>query len=111
MAGTKAGGQKAAKTNKELYGDKFYSQIGAKGGKNGHSGGFAYNHALASLAGAKGGRTSKRGKGYNDDWKKIKHVAEKMYFEDEKSLAEIARFTGMSYGSLRSRFNKEFFGI
>lgn len=37
MAGTKAGGQKSAKTNKEKYGDNFYREIGAKGGKNGHT--------------------------------------------------------------------------
>ena len=62
MAGTKAGGLKAAKTNKEKYGDNFYREIGAKGGKNGYTGGFAANPELARLAGAKGGRKSKRGK-------------------------------------------------
>lgn len=62
MAGTKAGGLKAARTNKEKYGDDFYREMGRKGGKNGHTGGFAANPELARIAGAKGGRISKRGK-------------------------------------------------
>lgn len=62
MAGTKAGGRKAAATNKTKYGSDFYAEIGRKGGKNGHTGGFAANPALAKIAGAKGGRVSKRGK-------------------------------------------------
>lgn len=62
MAGTKAGGLKAARTNKEKYGDDFYREMGRKGGKNGHTGGFAANPELAKIAGAKGGRISKRGK-------------------------------------------------
>ncbi|MBR1801631.1 hypothetical protein IJ768_00160 [Candidatus Saccharibacteria bacterium] len=61
MAGTKAGGIKAAQTNKAKYGKEFYARIGAKGGRLGHTGGFAANPTLARLAGAKGGRLSKRG--------------------------------------------------
>ena len=61
MAGTKAGGKKAAASNKARYGKDFYSTIGRKGGQNGHTGGFAKNRALARVAGAKGGRISKRG--------------------------------------------------
>lgn len=61
MAGTKAGGKKAAATNKAKYGDKFYANIGRKGGSNGHTGGFAANPELAKVAGAKGGKISKRG--------------------------------------------------
>lgn len=60
MSGTKIGGQKAAKKNRELYGDNFYRMIGSKGGQNGHTGGFATNPALARIAGAKGGRISRR---------------------------------------------------
>jgi len=33
MTGTKAGGLKAGKTNKERYGEDFYKKIGAMGGK------------------------------------------------------------------------------
>lgn len=61
MAGTKAGGQKAAAKN--LAKDpSFYAKIGAKGGRNGNTGGFAANPDLARLAGAKGGRISRRRK-------------------------------------------------
>ena len=62
MAGTKAGGVKAANTNKERHGKDFYAKIGAKGGVNGHTGGFAANRELARIAGAKGGRISRRRK-------------------------------------------------
>ena len=62
MAGTKAGGRKATATNKSKYGKDFYAEIGRKGGQNGHTGGFAANPELAKIAGAKGGRISKRGK-------------------------------------------------
>jgi len=61
MAGTKTGGQKAAAKN--LARDPFfYAKIGAKGGKNGNTGGFAANPELARIAGAKGGKISRRTK-------------------------------------------------
>lgn len=62
MAGTKAGGIKAAQTNKDKHGADFYAKIGAKGGKLGRTGGFAANPELARIAGAKGGRISRRKK-------------------------------------------------
>jgi general stress protein YciG len=59
MAGTKAGGQKAAAKN--LAKDpNFYAKIGSKGGKNGNTGGFAANPELARIAGKKGGTISRR---------------------------------------------------
>lgn len=61
MSGTREGGLKAAKTNLERNGKDFYSRIGSQGGKNGHTGGFAANPALAREAGRKGGKKSKRG--------------------------------------------------
>lgn len=70
MAGTKAGGQKAAKTNIEKYGKDFYRENGRKGGRNGHSGGFASEvigrdgltgWQRAKIAGRKGGTISRRG--------------------------------------------------
>ena len=61
MAGTKEGGRKAAATNKANHGANFYAEIGRKGGRNGHTGGFAADPELARIAGAKGGRKSKRG--------------------------------------------------
>lgn len=60
MANTKEGGQKARKTNIKKYGKDFYALIGAKGGRNGHTGGFAANHDHAVAAGRKGGLTSSR---------------------------------------------------
>lgn len=61
MAGTKAGGKKAAEKN--LARDpEFYARIGRKGGQNGTTGGFAANPDLARIAGAKGGRISRRRK-------------------------------------------------
>lgn len=62
MAGTAAGGKKAAATNKERHGAGFYARIGAKGGRLGTTGGFAANPELARIAGAKGGRKSRRTK-------------------------------------------------
>ncbi len=62
MAGTKAGGQKAAATNKTKYGKDFYARIGQMGGKIGHTGGFYANRELARAAGARGGRISRRTK-------------------------------------------------
>lgn len=62
MAGTKTGGKSAAATNKAKYGADFYAKIGAKGGKVGRTGGFFANRDLARVAGAKGGRISRRTK-------------------------------------------------
>lgn len=61
MSGTREGGAKAAETNKKKYGSDFYAEIGRKGGRNGHTGGFYANPELARIAGAIGGRKSKRG--------------------------------------------------
>lgn len=74
MAGTRAGGIKARNTNREKYGADWYAQIGRKGGANGHTGGFASEEKggdgltgpeRARIAGAKGGRISRRGKAIN----------------------------------------------
>ncbi len=62
MAGTKLGGKRAAQTNKAKYGEDFYKNIGAKGGRLGRTGGFFANRELARRAGAKGGRISRRTK-------------------------------------------------
>ena len=56
------GGIRAAAKIKAERGEDFYREIGAKGGRNGHTGGFASNPELARIAGAKGGRISRRGK-------------------------------------------------
>lgn len=71
MAGTPQGGARAAATNKSKYGADFYAMIGAKGGQNGKTGGFASDkkgadgltgRERARLAGSKGGRISRRTK-------------------------------------------------
>lgn len=62
MAGTKQGGKAAASTNKDKYGSDFYARIGAMGGRKGKTGGFYANRDLARVAGAKGGRISRRSK-------------------------------------------------
>lgn len=82
MAGTKAGGMKAAATNKAKYGKEFYARIGKKGGQNGHTGGFAANPALARIAGAKGGRISRRGPA-----KKVAQVQTNSSFRDTLKAA------------------------
>ncbi|MEX0934626.1 MAG: hypothetical protein WDZ42_02380 [Candidatus Saccharimonadales bacterium] len=62
MSGTKRGGLRAAQVNKERHGPHFYQEIGRLGGKKSRGGGFAANRELARIAGAKGGRKSRRGK-------------------------------------------------
>lgn len=62
MAGTKLGGKKAAETNIKRNGKDFYRIIGAIGGKKGTTGGFFANRELARIAGAKGGKISRRTK-------------------------------------------------
>jgi hypothetical protein len=71
MAGTQRGGKAAAKKNIEKYGSDFYAKIGAQGGKKGRTGGFASNKVgedgltgrqRAAMAGAAGGRISRRTK-------------------------------------------------
>ena len=59
MAGTRKGGLKTAATLLAQDPD-YYKKIAAIGGKNGTTGGFAANPELARIAGAKGGRISRR---------------------------------------------------
>lgn len=91
MAGTKAGGLKARATNLERHGDDFYARIGAKGGRNGHTGGFASNPALAKIAGRKGGRKStragvKNGEG-KEKWRKHRNTTK--VIRDGKVVTQI----------------------
>lgn len=101
MAGTKAGGLKAAKTNKLLYGRDFYVKAGRKGGQASTTGGFYANPELAKVAGAKGGRNSRRGKALEIDgikykkdgtpYKKYQGLLPKKEAERlEKAIAEIS---------------------
>lgn len=69
MSGTKAGGKKAAETNRLKYGNDFYKNIGKRGGMSSNTGGFASEkigmdgmtgNQRARIVGAKGGRISSR---------------------------------------------------
>ncbi len=71
MPGTIKGGQQAANTNKKKYGKDFYARIGKIGGGKSDTGGFASHvtgedgltgRERARIAGAKGGRISRRRK-------------------------------------------------
>lgn len=79
MAGTIEGGKKAAATNIAKYGKDFYRRMGQKGGRNGHTGGFASDvigadgltgKERAKIAGAKGGKKSSRAGVKNGQGKK-----------------------------------------
>lgn len=80
MSGTIAGGKRAAATNKAKHGEDFYKNIGRKGGQNGHTGGFAANPELARIAGAKGGKISRR---------RPKKLTDEEFVEDSKYLKKI----------------------
>lgn len=89
MAGTKAGGVKAAATNKAKYGEDFYRELGRKGGRNGHTGGFAANPELARIAGSIGGKISKRGKAKGN-----KSAEEKLSKAARREVAEYEKIYG-----------------
>jgi hypothetical protein len=63
MAGTARGGRLAAEKNKKKHGSDFYKRIGAMGGRNGRTGGFAAGEEgrkRASYWGQVGGSISRR---------------------------------------------------
>lgn len=71
MAGTMIGGVKTAETNKKKYGSDYYRNIGKLGGTKSRGGGFASNKVgedgltgleRARIAGAKGGKISRKNK-------------------------------------------------
>lgn len=76
MAGTSAGGRKAAAKNL-ANNPNFYRDIGRKGGANGHTGGFAANPELARIAGAKGGSKSRKGKKLIMETARYRHYQDK----------------------------------
>ncbi len=75
MAGTTDGGRRAAKRNVEMHGADFYARIGAMGGRKGRTGGFYANRDLARVAGAKGGRISRRTKKVVEDTESTADIA------------------------------------
>ncbi len=65
MAGTVKGGIKLRETMIKKHGSEaawkeWLRENASRGGKNGHTGGFAANRERARWAGAKGGRISRR---------------------------------------------------
>lgn len=99
MAGTVEGGKKAARTNIKRYGRNFYAECGRKGGIKGHSGGFASNRALASVAGAKGGSKSRRC-GPTKDYPHLEGKIRK-FIENGGSITACAKKYNVPYGRVR----------
>lgn len=104
MGGTNEGGRKAAKRNKELYGDDYYKKIGSAGGKASGTGGFAAGdegRERARIAGRLGGAKSRR-------------KASKYEFGGEMlTRKEIAKRLGVSLPTIiyRLRHHGNVFGI
>lgn len=95
------------------YGENYkdiMKVIGAKGGKNGrgpnYTGGFAGRPDIASSAGAKGGKKSRRGGSYNKLWEQKKDEALNLHFQG-KSYADISRLVGIPYSTLLNKIRKE----
>lgn len=108
MSGSKAGGLKAAATNKERHGNDFYARIGAKGGsRSTPTGGFGADHDRARIAGAKGGATSKRDEakkwwGENED--KIEYM-----MDEGLNSREISQILGVTLQ--RFYYSKSKYGV
>ena len=101
MPGTIEGGRKAAATNKKKYGNEFYASIGRKGGKNGHTGGFAANPELAREAGRKGGKISKRGPAKRFSADKIAKIKEELAEAEVEQLKSEVRLLRARLGRLQ----------
>ena len=80
MSGTREGGVKARETMYKRHGKDFYKRIGAKGGRNGNTGGFACfevgkdgltGYERAKVYGRIGGLKSKRGLAKRESYKKV----------------------------------------
>ena len=94
--------------NEEEISD-FFRRIGSKGGrvKSDKPRGFAANRELASIAGCKGGRISRRDVARKYvKWEDVRAEAIAMYDSGE-CLVDIAKKTGVPYGSLRYYLKKE----
>lgn len=78
MSGTAEGAAKAKASIVERYGKDYFREIGRLGGKNGRTGGFAYDPNLAKEAGKKGGKISKRGPIRRGDYEIYDEYADKV---------------------------------
>lgn len=109
MAGTKAGGLKAAQTNKQQFGEDFYKNIGSKGGKNGkgpgYKGGFAADNERAKIAGAKGGSISRRTSKYHKIFEENRNAIEAT-LKSTATLKDLAESMGVPYLSLLNYVKK-----
>ena len=96
MAGTKEGGIKTALKIKERIGNDYYKEIGRNGGRNGHTGGFAANPELAKIAGAKGGRISKRGPAFSRET--LETIQNFLLDNPTMTFKEVAKKFGVGVG-------------
>jgi uncharacterized protein len=97
MAGNKAGGIKTREANLAKDPD-YYRKMGAIGGKNSSTGGFAQGEAgreRARQAGSVGGKKSKPGKTTYVDYK-----------GERVSLLEYSRRVGVNYETVRARYKR-----
>lgn len=109
MSGTRSGGKKAAATNKEKHGEDFYKRIGTLGGSKSHreTRPFTVNPELARAAGAKGGKSSKRGpaRGARSD-KGVPRGPRNKVSQTEEIKAEVADKKKGLFGWFSGRRNK-----
>lgn len=115
MSGTLEGGRKAAATNKAKYGKEFYANIGRKGGRNGHAGGFASlkvgkdgltGAERAKLAGRKGGTISKRGPAIRLTADKIKKIRDELNEAEQETIKMKIRLLNTELERLRNETAK-----
>lgn len=110
--GTKAGEIATSKWRETMFKNhggkeglhKMMSKVGAIGGKNGHTGGFASDHERARIAGAKGGSISKRDEA-KTWYEKNKHEIEYMR-QDGFTIREIGSVLGCSQQKIYYVLNK-----
>lgn len=84
------------------------SIFGSKGGRNGHTGGFAANPALARIAGRKGGGISKRG-ATNETWGKLQNMHSELvqWVEEGKSGIWIAKAVELPVSAVHKYIREE----
>ena len=103
MAGTRAGGLKAAATNKKKYGKDFYRINGAIGGRISYTGGFYGDSERARELGRIGGAISRRGSKAESD-KRTAKIA-KLYSKGN-SYSKIANKLGISVTTVAYHIRK-----
>lgn len=83
-------------------------EIGAVGGRRGHTGGFASNPELAKVAGAKGGRASKRGLAVDRSrWEEYKDTIIEEYTNEDVSIISLAKKYDINYEVVRKGLRNE----